>query len=67
MSGLPEPMVPAEVDLRDVARLLETVFRTARVAPKERLHRPPAVAIYSGGQGEDMATKRKAISKIYGL
>lgn len=60
---LPQPLVPAEVDLRDIARLLETVFRTARVAPEERLHRPPAVAIYSGGQGEDMATKRKAISK----
>lgn len=40
---LPQPLVPAEVDLRDIARLLETVFRTARVAPEERLHRPPAV------------------------
>lgn len=33
-------------------------FRVARVAPEKRLHRPPAYAIYSGGQGEDMASTR---------
>jgi hypothetical protein len=33
------------------------IGRTARVAPEKRLHRPPAVAFISGGQGEDMAEK----------
>lgn len=31
-------------------------FRTARVAPEERFHRPPAAAIHRGGRGDDMAT-----------
>lgn len=32
-------------------------FAMARVAPKKQTHRLPAMAITSGGQGEDMATK----------
>lgn len=32
-------------------------FRTARVAPEKRLHRPPAVAFYAVVTGDDMATK----------
>lgn len=40
------------------------IFRTARVAPEKRLHRPPAAAIHRGGSRVNgMATKRKAISK----
>lgn len=32
-----------------------TIFRTARVAPEKRLHRPPAVAIHAVVEGDDMA------------
>lgn len=33
-------------------------FRMARVAPEKQPHRLPAYAFISGGQGEDMATKK---------
>jgi hypothetical protein len=61
---LPPPMVPAEVDLRQVERLLHTIFRTARLAPEKADFRP-ALPLRSlpGLFGADMPTKRKSISK----
>jgi hypothetical protein len=63
---LPPPMVPAEVDLRQVERLLHTIFRTARLAPEKADFRP-ALPMHSlpGLYGADMTERIGAIETKY--